>query len=491
MNGENVCCRRQSVFRSAGTAAVVIASMTLAASAQTQKIGAPPEASNMRLVGYSDLQARSAYQPTIQRQGNRYIAYVGHHGGTDAVPQPVNSMTGQPEFNGTSIIDVTDPAHPKYLHHIPGLQGNYEDGGAQMVRTCAGSDLPKGDPSKFYMLRAVGSKGHEVYDVTDPSKPTLLTTIGEGLRDTHKNFWECKTGIAFLVSGAPGWRTRRMTQIYDLSDPAKPVKIRDFGLPGQEPGASGTVPTELHGPISTGPEGNRVYFGYGTDKGGVLQIIDREKLLNGPKDPTPENLSYPEIGRLYMSPFNGAHTTFPMLKMPIAEFAKDKEGSTRDIVMIVDEELSNECQEARQMVWFVDVTIEAKPMVISSYTVPEASGHFCERGGRFGSHSSNESTAPVYYKKVAFITFFNAGVRALDIRDPYHPKEIGYFIPAITKATDKRCIKVDGQDRCKVAIQSNNVETDDRGYVYVVDRANTGLHILELTGEARKSAGLQ
>ena len=142
------------------------------------------------------------------------------------------------------------------------------------------------------------------------------------------------------------------------------------------------------------------------------------------------------------------------------------------------------------MVWFVDATVESKPMVVSHYTVPEASGHFCERGGRFGAHSSNESMAPVFYKKLAFVTWFNAGVRALDIRDPYAPREVGFFIPAITAATDRRCIKVDGKDRCKVAIQSNNVETDDRGYIYVVDRANTGLHILEVTGEARNIAGL-
>jgi hypothetical protein len=50
---------------------------------------------------------------------------------------------------------------------------------------------------------------------------------------------------------------------------------------------------------------------------------------------------------------------------------------------------------------------------------------------------------------------------------------------------------VDGQDRCKVAIQSNNVETDERGYIYVVDRANTGMHILEVIGEARSIAGLK
>ena len=161
----------------------------------------------------------------------------------------------------------------------------------------------------------------------------------------------------------------------------------------------------------------------------------------------------------------------------------------RDFVMIVDEQILNECQEPRQMAWFVDVTIEKQPMVVSNFQVPEASGHFCDRGGRFGTHSVNESTAPVFYKKVAFVTYFNAGVRAIDVRNPYQPKEIGYFIPAITEATDKRCIKVNGQDRCKTAIQSNNVETDDRGYVYVVDRANTGMHILELTGEARKVAG--
>jgi hypothetical protein len=459
--------------------------------AQAPKVGDPPEASNMRLVGISDLQARSAYQPTIHRQGERYIAYIGHHGGTPDVPKPINKMTGMPEFNGTSILDVTDPANPKYLKHLPGLEGNYEEGGAQMVRVCDGRSLPKGDPAKTYMLRVFGGKAHEIWDVSDPMNPTLLTRLESG-RDTHKNWWECDTGIAYLVSGIPGWRVRRMTQVYDLSDPAKPVHIRDFGLAGQEPGSTGSVPTELHGPISTGPQNNRIYFGYGTNKGGVLQIVDREKLIKGPKEPTPDNLRAPVIGELQMSPLVGAHTVFPLGKMRIAEFAKDKTGNVRDIVMIVDESLVNECQaaEARQIVWFVDATIEKSPMVVANFMVPEASGNFCERGGRFGAHSSNESMAPVFYGKLAFVTFFNAGVRAIDVRNAYAPKEVGYFIPAITEATDKRCIKVNEQERCKIAIQSNNVETDDRGYIYVVDRANTGMHILEVTGEARTIAGI-
>ena len=74
--------------------------------------------------------------------------------------------------------------------------------------------------------------------------------------------------------------------------------------------------------------------------------------------------------------------------------------------------------------------------------------------------------------------------------DPYSPREVAHFIPAVTEQTDRRCVVVAGTERCKVAIQTNNVETDERGYIYIVDRANTGLHILELTGPARAVAGL-
>jgi hypothetical protein len=33
------------------------------------------------------------------------------------------------------------------------------------------------------------------------------------------------------------------------------------------------------------------------------------------------------------------------------------------------------------------------------------------------------------------------------------------------------------------------VEADERGFVYLADRANTGLHIVRLTGEAGRIAG--
>jgi hypothetical protein len=103
--------------------------------------------------------------------------------------------------------------------------------------------------------------------------------------------------------------------------------------------------------------------------------------------------------------------------------------------------------------------------------------------------------APVYYRRIMFFSHFNAGVRALDVRNPFQPKEIAYFIPAMTSET----VVLDtpaGQDAAprgieaanRRAIQTNNVEVDERGYIYIVDRANTGMHILELTGAARAVA---
>src|SRR5437868_14273569 len=94
-------------------AAGLIALMTAGALAQAPKLGDPPEAKNMRLVGYNDLHARSGYQPTIHRQGNRYIAYIGHHGGTPDVPKPINRLTGQTEDDRTTKRDVADPSQPQ------------------------------------------------------------------------------------------------------------------------------------------------------------------------------------------------------------------------------------------------------------------------------------------------------------------------------------------------------------------------------------------
>ena len=457
--------------------------------------GHPEEAKDMRLVGFHDLQGRSAYQPVILQQGDRWIAYIGLQPGSS-----INPLSGITEGNGSLVVDVTDPKSPRLLSHIPADRINPEkvfERGAQMVQACSIGD-------RTYMLRAisaviteVNTSRHEVWDVTDPFEPVFVKTIVNGLQDTHKSWWECDSGIAYLVGAKPGWRVPRMAKIYDLSDPANPRFIRDFALPGQEPGAqvqpvpgghvnsAGLPGGGLHGPIVLD---DRVYFANGPQRNGVLQIVDREKLLSGNPEPTTENLVYPQLGRLDIYRGWGVHTAFPMLDMEIPDFRKFGRGRVHDFVIAVSEIAGDYCEEFPHLVLFVDITVPDKPTPVSNYMVPESEGDFCERGGRFGPHSSNESFTPIYYKKIVFIAYFNAGVRAVDVRNPFRPEEIAYYIPSTTANTTPSCIAIEGKRQCKRAIQTNNVEVDDRGFIYIVDRAETGMHILELTGSARAIA---
>src|SRR5882724_7409303 len=171
---------------------------------------------NAEWLGHNDLQGRTTYQTTPHSQGGRVIAYAGHFNG-----KMLNPMTGLVETNGTSIVDVTDPRHPKYLKHLPA-------NGARMVKLCDGNDLPSGLKGHTYLLRENGAVSHEVWDTTDPSNPTLVSTPIKGLDVTHRNWWDCKSGIAYIVGGA----TKTTDASYDgwnnASSPNQHLKIFDL-----------------------------------------------------------------------------------------------------------------------------------------------------------------------------------------------------------------------------------------------------------------------
>ena len=104
------------------------------------------------------------------------------------------------------------------------------------------------------------------------------------------------------------------------------------------------------------------------------------------------------------------------------------------------------------------------PMGLSTMAVdPRAGekyprGNYCTRGARFGVHSSEENFANPYYGKLTVIAYFNGGVRMWDIREPQEPMEIGVLRAGGNALTD-----TDGY-------MTNNVEIDNRGYIYIVDR---------------------
>ena len=163
-------------------------------------------------------------------------------------------------------------------------------------------------------------------------------------------------------------------------------------------------------------QGERVYLAYGMDSSGIIQILDRDRLLYGdpnaadPLAPTPENLLYPQIARVDMPTYYGGHTVYPILGMPIPGYEDDGENNTRDILAVVSEVTANECQSARHATFFLDMTDVEHPVNVSTFQVPEEPGDFCNRGGRFGPHASNDSLLPPYYGQLLFLSYFNAGV---------------------------------------------------------------------------------
>jgi hypothetical protein len=506
------------------------------------------ESKNMNRVGHTDLQGRASYQPNvIQYPDGRYMMFAGTHAGSAANPLNHNVI----EQNGTVIIDVTDVRNPVELAHIPVPVAG---GQAQMVRMCLGKDLPGGNANSVYLLRNIqgtAAAGYEMWDVSNPgvTAPTLVMAQ-RNLRSTHKDWWECKSGIAYMpgsknatLGPSPLWRTSQSMLIYDWSIPAAnnhatcganliaafdgpgvscPHYIRTYGLVGAQPNGTGTAPQSLHGAISAfehpqaaqaltraaGPTdviGNRVYAAWGIGDDGALQIIDRKKLLppayggtyvGDPDFPSVADLESAQAGLLWTSPDQGGHTSMPVFGMKPPSFQCHKEFTQRDIVILTSEATADRCDEAPHPAFLVDVTVENSitappgtrveqfkwqgPMVLSTMWVDPRlgekypRGNYCVRGARFGVHSSEENFTNPYYGRLTFLAYFTGGVRAWDIREPYSPVEVGFYVPEADANTTE------------TGYMTNNVEVDNRGYIFVVDRNGSGMDIIQLQGTAQQ-----
>ena len=486
---------------------------------------------NTEWLGHNDLQGRVTYQTTVHTQGGRVIAYAGHFNGL-----MMNPMTGLVERNGTSVVDVTDPRHPAYLWHIPA-----NNGGARMVKLCDGDVLPHGQKGHVYLLRENGPMGgkaigsHEVWDVTDPAHqpPSLVSTPVSGLDVTHRNWWDCSTGIAYIVGGATkrtdpnsdGWNNasspNQHLKIFDLSDPANPKYIMDFGYPGQNPGSTfvipgtenttKTVPPGVHGPIvvSTfrGTAVNRLYMPYGVGSDGVFQIVDLTKMLpppygNGhyvnPARPTDVELLQSQVGVIYMPGAEGGHSSMPYYGIRLKQYANFASNNVRDILALSSEETDNRCQGSPHLLYLLDITssigqggntsAEQHPWPISTVTVNDFSGrpNFCSRGTRFGVHSMAENFNDPYYGRLMTSAWFDAGIRVTDIRDPYHPKEAAHFIAPVNSFTQPSRWTVNGVSGSSLDVSCDNTDVDDRGLLYCGDRVGGGLDIVKLTGRAAR-----
>jgi hypothetical protein len=111
-------------------------------------------------------------------------------------------------------------------------------------------------------------------------------------------------------------------------------------------------------------------------------------------------------------------------------------------------------------------------------TVPIPSDQdYVRKGGHFGPHNLWENRPDAYQSsEIIFATYQNAGVRVFDIRNPFRPEEIAYFVPPPpARAMDSR------PDTSKAILHTCDVYVQPNGLMYITD-FNAGLYILEWDG---------
>jgi hypothetical protein len=391
-------------------------------------------AHNMELISYHPLGGKPAFKLAAQEINRRWYLYMGHLW-----------------HRGWTILDVTDPTSPQHVAFVPGPENTWT------------IQVQVADGKMITALERIapgwgGSEGNAyfegvlIWDVSDPGKPRLLGQYRTGSTGTHRNFYDGGF-ILHVAGGAPGYDGKIYHRV-DISDPTQPKQISRFALEGQTQGASKTgAKFSLHGPAHV--EGNRAYLPYGDGGGIILDVSD----ISDPK----------MVSQLAFGGFcsrQGIHTYLPLPR--------------RKLALINDEAIAENGGEPLNLAGLVDLSDETKPRVISLFPLPAPppeSGlkNFYEKGGRFGPHNQHH---PNHQKcledrdDIAYLTYFNAGLRVYDIRDERMPKEIAYFIPPDPK------IRI-GTKPSRLVAQTEDVLVDGRGFIYVSQK-NQGLYILRL-----------
>ena len=198
-----------------------------------------------------------------------------------------------------------------------------------------------------------------------------------------------------------------------------------------------------------------------------------------------------------MNPNQGGHTSIPIFGVPIPETQQnylDGKPQKADLLAITSEETINDCfGQPWKNPSLLDITDDRAPVAdrdarlsasFRGISAPRARGSGC-------TSSTARSTRPITASCV-IVAMFNAGLQVWDIRDPFNPRRVAYFIQAPNKNTKENCGTYQGNTKyCRKAIFSDLGEVDDRGYIYNFDRAGSGLTILQLTGDAAKVASGQ
>ncbi|HXU40979.1 MAG TPA: hypothetical protein VN675_01550 [Burkholderiales bacterium] len=383
------------------------------------------------------LELPGAGQVTVEGK----YAYVGH-------------ITNK-EGLGTSILDVSDPRKPRLLtqvfleekdshSHKARVAGDLMIVNVEQNMGKGGRKSADGAPEKDGYREG----GFKVYDVSNRAKPKLITHHRTHGRGVHR--FDMDEQYAYISTEMEGY-VGNILVIYDLRNPAKPEEVSRWWMPGQHT-AGGEKPTwqgrrnRLHHALRFGDE-----LWAGCWHGGVA-VIDVSNIRK------PRTLG----AYNYHPPFPEPSHTFMPVPKPI--------GGRRIAVAIDEEDHAHSADEMERRkgrphgcLWVFDVSDLKNIRPLSIFEVSELDSPWSRAApGRFGAHQFQEHMDGT----LVYCTWFSGGLRIVDVADPSAPQEVGHFIPEPAAG--------------KVAPQSNDVDVDGNGLIYLGDRY-AGLDILEFT----------
>jgi hypothetical protein len=398
---------------------------------------------NLTLIGHHDLggapNAGEGLAMKIAEDGRR-LFYVAHENPPMAL----------------SILDVTEPGRPKLVWQqaVP-----HEDVRGNSLALCGDTLLLANQ------TRHTGQEpaGFHVLDVSDPTAPRevgFFDTSGPYSKGVHfvslidGRYAHISTGAADFEPSHP--LDHQFYMIVDLEDRANPREVGRWWLPGQRRGdPDGPLSRHEerydfgfrpHNVLSFPERPDRAYLGY--IDGGIV-ILDIS------------DMAEPRlVSRLdYHPPFPGfTHTVVPLFG--------------RDLLVVTDEATGDEGLDWPKLLWIVDVRLETNPVIIGTAPIPDGFEELQRVGGRIGAHNIHENDpqpGSAKLQNTVVATWFSAGLRVYDIRDPFRPQEIAAFLPETPS----------GQRGCRIS----DVFVDDRGLIFAADRAKGGIYVLEYTGD--------
>jgi hypothetical protein len=354
----------------------------------------------------------------LELVGHDALGSVGWHGGLAL--EGHCAYVGSYDRAAVAIVDISDPAHPTQLGQIdlaPGLK-------PVEVRVMPGLDL-------LVVADVAGNRKLLTFDVSDCSQPVPLGSL-TATQPAHE-FYLWSDGSRVLAYLGTFANVPPNLIVVDLTDPTQPREVATW-----KAGDEG-VPGILHS-LSVSPDGSTAYLAMW--KGGfVVAGIDLPQVAvkRGPD------------GGFAPAQVPSVHSAVPL--------------QDPQFVLLASEVFS--CPFAGLSI--ADISDPSHPTIISQFTLPENRCTNLPPGGAlFTPHN------PLVAGDLGFVSWYGAGVQAVDLSDPRAPRRVGQFVPTGEGAAPRGLM-----DTYPVQMLSYPILRD--GLLYVVD-SQSGLYVLRYTG---------